>query len=232
MPAASRVPLYRAPGPPSGWVQPPGWRSTEVHRCSTARPRRRAGSQFPGDRGARVGGIGAVPAGANGGRRGTGAPASRCRPQQGHRDHPRVQVPALWPPVGALDPGRDDVRVARRDDALGPQPVQAGAHRPLRQPGCSRPAWPPTGTRLLRPARCGLARPASTNLHALDGWPPRSAGTGARLRAQEITSTLTSHRPKDARPCHPRASRWAQFGLIHPRPEPFTGERVPPLCPG
>src|SRR5437867_6825158 len=35
------------------------------------------------------------------------------------------------------------------------------------------------------------ARPTNTNLHALDGCPPRSAGTGARFSAQEIASTLT-----------------------------------------
>jgi hypothetical protein len=34
-------------------------------------------------------------------------------------DHAKVQVPALRPPAGALDPGRDDARVAPRDDALG-----------------------------------------------------------------------------------------------------------------
>jgi hypothetical protein len=41
-----------------------------------------------------------------------------------------------------------------------------------RAPVPSGPAW--------------LARPTSTNLHALDGCPPRSAGTGARLSAQDI----------------------------------------------
>jgi ubiquinone/menaquinone biosynthesis C-methylase UbiE len=38
-----------------------------------------------------------------------------------------------WSRPRAIDPGRDDVRVARRDDAHSLQPVQAGAHRPLRQ---------------------------------------------------------------------------------------------------
>ncbi len=38
-----------------------------------------------------------------------------------------------------------------------------------------------------------FARPTSTNLHALDCWPPRSAGTGARISAHEIAST-----PSDA----------------------------------
>jgi hypothetical protein len=42
-------------------------------------------------------------------------------------DQGQVQVPALRAAVGSLDPGRDDVRVARWNDALGRQPVQAGA---------------------------------------------------------------------------------------------------------
>jgi len=50
-------------------------------------------------------------------------------------DQAQVQVPALRATVGTLDPGRDDARVARRDDARGLQPVQSRAHRPLRQPG-------------------------------------------------------------------------------------------------
>jgi hypothetical protein len=50
-------------------------------------------------------------------------------------DQAEVQVPALRAAVGSLDPGRDDVWVARCDDVLGRQPVQAGADRPLRQAG-------------------------------------------------------------------------------------------------
>ncbi|MGP0027274.1 MAG: hypothetical protein ACLPKE_28535, partial [Streptosporangiaceae bacterium] len=50
-------------------------------------------------------------------------------------DQAQVQVPAQRAPVGSLDPGRDDVRVARGDDALGLQPVQARAHCPLGQAG-------------------------------------------------------------------------------------------------
>jgi len=50
-------------------------------------------------------------------------------------DQAQVQVPALRAAVGALDPGRDDAWVTRRDYALSRQPVQAGAYRPLRQPG-------------------------------------------------------------------------------------------------
>src|SRR5262249_45565339 len=69
-----------------------------------------------------------------------------------------------------------------------------------------------------------LARPTSTNLHVLDGWPPRSAGTGGRFSAQEIASTLTGHRPQGtpSRPPRPRLS--AQFPspsrparAVHPR---------------
>jgi hypothetical protein len=45
-----------------------------------------------------------------------------------------------------------------------------------------------------------LARPTSTNLHALDGCPPRSAGTGARLSAREIASTLTGRRSSGVLP--------------------------------
>ena len=43
----------------------------------------------------------------------------------------QVHVPALQVAVGALDPGRHDTWVARRDDALGRQPAKAGANRPL-----------------------------------------------------------------------------------------------------
>jgi hypothetical protein len=51
-----------------------------------------------------------------------------------------------------------------------------------------------------------LARPLSTNLHALGGWPARLVGTGARSSAQEITSTLTGHRLPGTRPRHSRPS--------------------------
>jgi len=47
----------------------------------------------------------------------------------------RRQVPALGTPVGAADARRDDARIAGRDDALGLQPVQAGAYCPLGQAG-------------------------------------------------------------------------------------------------
>jgi hypothetical protein len=81
---------------------------------------------------------------------------------------PPVHVPALRAAVGSLDPGCDDVRIAGRDDALGLQSVQAGAYRPFRQPGVADQR----GYRRNAPAPSGpawLARPISTNLHALDG---------------------------------------------------------------
>ena len=53
------------------------------------------------------------------------------------------------------------------------------------------------------PGPTWLAGPASTTLHALDGWPPRSAGTGARFSAHEIASALTGHRREGAQPRHP-----------------------------
>jgi hypothetical protein len=64
----------------------------------------------------------------------------------------QVQVPALRAAIGPLDPGRDDARIARCDDARGRQPVQAGAHRPLRQPGVA-------DQRGHRRERAGAVRP-------------------------------------------------------------------------
>lgn len=67
-----------------------------------------------------------------------------------------VQVPALGAPVGALDPRREKVRVARPDDAPGLQPVQTGAHRALGQAGVAHQR----GHRRERPApvRPGMNR--------------------------------------------------------------------------
>jgi hypothetical protein len=44
-----------------------------------------------------------------------------------------------------------------------------------------------------------------TNWHAVDGWPPWSAGTGARLSAQEIASTLTGVAPQTCCPAGGRS---------------------------
>jgi len=57
-----------------------------------------------------------------------------------------------------------------------------------------------------------LAKPTSTNLHALEGCPPRPAGTGARLSAHEIASTLTGHHlPAADQRARPRNRAWSQM---------------------
>jgi hypothetical protein len=92
---------------------------------------------------------------------------------------------------GELDPGRDDVRVTRRNDTLCRQPVQAGAYRTFRQPGLAdQRGYRRERVRAVGP---GVVGQADEHLHALDGCPPRSAGTGARFSAQEVASTLTGH---------------------------------------
>ena len=138
----------------------------------------------------------------------------------------RLRSQLLRPPVHSPDSRRHDLRVTRRDDDRGLKPVQARPHSALGQPGvlhqgghrreraCAirarvvRQAGIPRRTPPPLPD-CDMwngtadtlnARPTSTNLHALDGWPPRSAGTGARFSAHEIASTLTAHRPGSALP--------------------------------
>ena len=118
----------------------------------------------------------------------------------------RLRSQLLRPPVHSPDSRRHDLRVTRRDDDRGLKPVQARPHSALGQPGvphqgghrreraCAiRPAW--------------FARPTSTNLHALDGWPPRSAGTGARFSAHEIASTLTGAPARQCSAPHGAARR-------------------------
>ena len=115
---------------------------------------------------------------------------------------------ALRAAVGALDPCRDDARVAGPDNAAGVQPVQAGAHRALGQARCSGPGWPPPG---MRPGRRGWpgrrARPCTRWMagrrdrpepgpgSAPTRSPRRSPGTAARVRSP------ANHAPR----------RWAQF---------------------
>jgi hypothetical protein len=103
-----------------------------------------------------------------------------------------VQVPALGAAVGPFDPRRDDVRVARPDDALRLQPVQAGAHRALGQAGV-------TDQRGQRRERSGAARPGMIGqAHepelARVRRPPATIGRNRRkVERQEIASTLTGH---------------------------------------
>jgi hypothetical protein len=147
------------------------------------------------------------------------------------RDHAKVQVPALWPPAGALDPCRDDARVAQRDDALGLQPVQARADRAPGAARCSGPAWPPAGRgRVVRP---GVAGQAGEHELARAGRPPAAIGRN-RARSSALGSPRRS--PGTARKMRGPVTRapagGLSFGLIHPRPEQFTGDREPPSCPG
>jgi len=136
-------------------------------------------------------------------------------------DQAQVQAPILRAAVRSLHPGRDDVRVARRDDASGLQPVQAGAHGALRQAGV-RTSVATEGKAPVPSGPAWLARPTSTNLHALDGWPLQSAGTGARFSAHEIASTLTSRPAAAACASKLPVEVLAHFpsGAVHQRPSP------------
>jgi hypothetical protein len=49
-----------------------------------------------------------------------------------------------------------------------------------------------------------------------EGWPPRSTGTGARLSAHDIASTLTSDPAAHGRRAKPRDRAWAQFWAHSP----------------
>jgi hypothetical protein len=129
------------------------------------------------------------------------------------------------------------------DGCLGGSGAVAGPSGCAVAPGRRAGGTPfPASVQLLHLAGGGIRRLAGsgrgarwatdTNLYAVDGCPPRSAGTGARFSAHEIDSTLTGHRPLGVGLRHPCASRRLSFGLIHSRPELFTGEREPPSCPG
>jgi hypothetical protein len=85
-----------------------------------------------------------------------------------------VQVPALGAPVGALDPRRDEVRVARPDDAPGFEPVETGAYRALGQAGVAHQR----GHRRERPApvRPGMIGQADEHELARAGWLAAAVG--------------------------------------------------------
>src|SRR5215510_640086 len=82
-------------------------------------------------------------------------------------------------------------------------------------PGPSGPAW--------------LARPASTNVHALDDCPPRSAGTGARYSAQEIAWMLTGRRSPHVLPRRGPPGLLSQF-LSHSPPSGTVHRCSPRSC--
>ncbi len=67
-------------------------------------------------------------------RPGNCAPGLQCQPRSVVPDQAQVQVPALWTPIGALDPRRGNVRVAAPDDP-----------RPPAGPGRCAPPTPTSG---------------------------------------------------------------------------------------
>ena len=130
----------------------------------------------------------------------------RCQSRNKTHQHRHGTLEQNWA-IGALrHDGRDLPHAApiRRlaRISVGGQGTDGNAAVPL------GPAW--------------LARPTNTNLHALDGCPPRSAGTGARFSAQEIASTLTGHRSSGIPPRRGCLASCLSFCLIRLRPAPFT----------
>jgi len=114
-------------------------------------------------------------------------------------------------------------------------PLASGRSKPVRTvlptARCSGLVWPPTGTRPCRLGPAWLARPTSTNFHAVDDRPPRPAGTGARFSAQEIATTLTgAPLPTRAAPQRAAGGFCLSFCLIHSRPGPFTDVHPDRVC--
>jgi hypothetical protein len=110
-------------------------------------------------------------------------------------DQTQVQVPALRTPVGPLDPRRDDIRVARPDDPLGRQPVQAGAHGPLRQAGV--PDERGHRRECAAPVRPGVVGQAHKDELAGAGRLPTSI-IGNRGQVERPRHRLDTHRPPPA----------------------------------
>jgi hypothetical protein len=73
------------------------------------------------------------------------------------------------------------------------------------------------------------ARPTSTNLHAVDSYPPRPAGTGARFIAQEVASTLTGRRSAAVLPSGGPPGPLSQF-LSHSPPSGIVHRCSPRSC--
>ena len=120
-------------------------------------------------------------------------------------DHGEVQVPALGPPVGPLDPSGHDVRIAWLDDARGLQPVQAGPHRPLRQAGVADQR----GHRRERPGavRAGVVGQADEHGLARAGWLAAAVGRD-RGQVQRPGDRLDAHRaPPGRREAPPPAAQ-------------------------
>jgi hypothetical protein len=120
-------------------------------------------------------------------------------------DQAQVQVPALRAAIGWLDPGRDDVRVAPRDDALGLQPVQAGAYRPLRQPGVAdQRGHRGECTGAVRP---GVVGQADEHELARGGRLPTSVGRD-RGQVQRPGDRLDARRASLLRRASPQRAAW------------------------
>ncbi len=137
-------------------------------------------------------------------------------------DQAQVQIPALGAPVGALDPRGDDVRVARRDDAHGLQPVQAGA---LGQAGCSRLAWSPRGRPRCRPARRSWpGRRARTCTRWTAGHCNRPGRVRGSAPTRSPRRSPVTPRPPPARASFPSRS-WLTF-----RPRPFISGHPRHVC--
>jgi hypothetical protein len=75
-----------------------------------------------------------------------------------------------------------------------------------------------------------LARPTSTNLHALDGSRRDRLGLGpGSAPTRSPRRSLAISRPPPGIPGRPDGS-WLSLWLIHPRPEPFTTGRAARIC--
>ena len=72
--------------------------------------------------------------------------------------------------------------------------------------------------------------PPSTNLHAVDGCPPRSAGTGPGAAPPRSPRRSPDVAPWPCCPVVGRPAPCLSFCLIHPRSAPFTDVHVDRVC--
>ena len=123
--------------------------------------------------------------------------------------------------------GPIDRRAGKREN-VGPKLADLGGWVGLRglEPRTSSLSGKRSNRLSYRPFSSPLT---GTNLHALDGWPPRSAGTGAMFSAQEIDSTLTGHLLEAAQCAGCRNRCWSQMWSHSPR-SGTVHRRPPALC--
>jgi hypothetical protein len=103
----------------------------------------------------------------------------------------------------------------RTDHGLRPRPLPArsswrGCPGSSRCPGARGRGPAPEWAAARRTDHGPRPRPPPNS------WPPRSAGTRARLSAHDIASMLTSDRPAPGRRARPRGRAWAQFWAHSP----------------